>query len=106
MFFDNAAGAQIPQIALNAVKQHMVERNVPRGGRYLRSRAVVEAIAHARQSPACSQLIAQKLHTNGIPKTYVHRAAACAKLSPHEVAKAGLAALSVHPLRLDTAVRK
>ena len=53
-----------------------------------------------------SWLIAQNLHTNGIPKTYVQRAAACAKLPPHEVAKDGSAAQSVHPLRLDTAVRK
>src|ERR1700752_4744236 len=52
IFFDNAAGAQIPQIALDAVIEHLVERNVQRGGRYLRSRAVDEAIAHARQSVA------------------------------------------------------
>ncbi len=52
IFFDNAAGAQIPQIALDAVMQHLVERNVQRGGRYSRSRAVDEAIAHARQSVA------------------------------------------------------
>jgi cysteine desulfurase family protein (TIGR01976 family) len=52
IFFDNAAGAQIPQIALDAVIEHLVERNVQRGGRYLRSRAVDETIAHARQSVA------------------------------------------------------
>jgi cysteine desulfurase family protein (TIGR01976 family) len=52
IFFDNAAGAQIPQIALDAVMQHLVERNVQRGGRYLRSLAVDETIAHARQSVA------------------------------------------------------
>ncbi len=34
IFFDNAAGAQVPQVVLDAVNQHLVERNVQRGGRY------------------------------------------------------------------------
>ncbi|HEV2387889.1 MAG TPA: cysteine desulfurase-like protein [Candidatus Acidoferrales bacterium] len=51
-FFDNAAGAQIPQAALEAVQRHLVERNVQRGGRYTRSREVDAAIDRARQSVA------------------------------------------------------
>ncbi|HET9399599.1 MAG TPA: cysteine desulfurase-like protein [Candidatus Acidoferrales bacterium] len=52
IFFDNAAGAQIPQAALDAVTHHLVQRNVQRGGRYSQSRAVDETIAHARESVA------------------------------------------------------
>lgn len=52
IFFDNAAGAQIPQAALDAVTLHLVQRNVQRGGRYSQSRAVDETIARARQSVA------------------------------------------------------
>lgn len=52
IFFDNAAGAQIPQIALDAVTRHLVQRNVQRGGRYSQSQAVDETIARARQSVA------------------------------------------------------
>lgn len=49
-FFDNAAGAQVPQIVLDAVNQHLVERNVQRGGRYRHSREVDATIARARES--------------------------------------------------------
>jgi cysteine desulfurase family protein (TIGR01976 family) len=52
IFFDNAAGAQIPQCALDAVMKHLVQRNVQRGGRYSQSREVDESINHARQSVA------------------------------------------------------
>ena len=50
IFFDNAAGAQVPQIVLDAVNQHLVERNVQRGGRYRHSREVDATIARARES--------------------------------------------------------
>jgi cysteine desulfurase family protein (TIGR01976 family) len=50
IFFDNAAGAQVPQIVLDAVNQHLVERNVQRGGRYRHSREVDTTIARARES--------------------------------------------------------
>jgi cysteine desulfurase family protein (TIGR01976 family) len=51
-FFDNAAGAQIPQIVLDAVNHHLLECNVQRGGRYGRSREVDATISGARQSVA------------------------------------------------------
>ena len=31
-FFDNAAGAQVPQVVLDAVNHHLLECNVQRGG--------------------------------------------------------------------------
>jgi cysteine desulfurase family protein (TIGR01976 family) len=52
IFFDNAAGAQIPQIVLDAVNHHLLECNVQRGGRYAKSVAVDAAISRARQSIA------------------------------------------------------
>ena len=52
IFFDNAAGAQSPQAVLNAVANHLLHRNVQRGGRYKQSREVDEAIAQARASVA------------------------------------------------------
>jgi cysteine desulfurase family protein (TIGR01976 family) len=52
IFFDNAAGAQIPQLALDAVNHHLLECNVQRGGRYTKSREVDETIWRARQSVA------------------------------------------------------
>jgi cysteine desulfurase family protein (TIGR01976 family) len=52
VFFDNAAGAQVPQIVLDAVNRHLIEHNVQRGGRYAQSIAVDAAIAHARESVA------------------------------------------------------
>ncbi len=50
VFFDNAAGAQVPQAVFDAVNEHMLERMVQRGGRYPQSIAVDEAIARARVS--------------------------------------------------------
>ena len=41
-FFDNAAGAQVPQVVLDAVNHHLIECNAQRGGRYAKSRAVDE----------------------------------------------------------------
>ena len=52
IFFDNAAGAQIPQIVLDAVNHHLLECNVQRGGRYAKSREVDATIVRARQSVA------------------------------------------------------
>jgi cysteine desulfurase family protein (TIGR01976 family) len=51
-FFDNAAGAQVPQIVLDAVNHHLVECNVQRGGRYARSREVDETIVRTRKAVA------------------------------------------------------
>src|SRR6266550_1863275 len=52
IFFDNGAGAQIPQAALDAVQKHLILRNVQRGGRYRQSVEVDETIQRARQSVA------------------------------------------------------
>ena len=52
IFFDNAAGAQIPQVALDAVNRHLVDHNVQRGGRYRHSLAVDAAIDSGRASIA------------------------------------------------------
>jgi selenocysteine lyase/cysteine desulfurase len=52
IFFDNAAGAQSPATVLNAVADHLLHRNVQRGGRYRQSQEVDEAIARARESVA------------------------------------------------------
>jgi len=52
IFFDNAAGAQVPQTVLDAVNHHLIECNVQRGGRYTKSREVDEMILRARQSVA------------------------------------------------------
>jgi cysteine desulfurase family protein (TIGR01976 family) len=50
VFFDNAAGAQVPQVVLDAVQRHLLECNVQRGGRYAKSQEVDATIAKARQS--------------------------------------------------------
>ena len=52
IFFDNAAGAQVPQIVLDAVNHHLLECNVQRGGRYSKSREVDASILRARDSVA------------------------------------------------------
>lgn len=52
VFFDNGAGAQVPQIVLDAVRNHLLTRNVQRGGRYGKSREVDAAIQRARESVA------------------------------------------------------
>ncbi len=52
IFFDNAAGAQIPQVAFDAVHRHLLDHNVQRGGRYAKSQEVDATIARARQSVA------------------------------------------------------
>ena len=50
IFFDNAAGAQIPQVVFDAIHGHLLHRNVQRGGRYTKSMEVDDAIARARDS--------------------------------------------------------
>jgi cysteine desulfurase family protein (TIGR01976 family) len=52
IFFDNAAGAQIPQVVFDAVNQHLLECNVQRGGRYGKSMEVDASIERARESVA------------------------------------------------------
>jgi len=52
IFFDNAAGAQVPQAVLDAVNHHLIDHNVQRGGRYSQSLAVDATIARSRASVA------------------------------------------------------
>ena len=52
IFFDNGAGAQVPQTVVDAVQHHLIKRNVQRGGRYRHSLEVDEAIQKARESVA------------------------------------------------------
>jgi len=52
MFFDNAAGAQIPQRVFDAVNEHLVMRNVQRGGPYRESQEVDATIDRARKAVA------------------------------------------------------
>jgi cysteine desulfurase family protein (TIGR01976 family) len=52
VFFDNAAGAQVPQAVLDAVNKHLLVNNVQRGGRYPKSQEVDAVIARARASVA------------------------------------------------------
>jgi cysteine desulfurase family protein (TIGR01976 family) len=49
-FFDNAAGAQIPQAVFDAINGHLLKRNVQRGGRYAKSQEVDEVISRAREN--------------------------------------------------------
>jgi cysteine desulfurase family protein (TIGR01976 family) len=52
LFFDNAAGAQVPTNALVAVTDHLVARNVQRGGPYRRSQEVDAMIVRTRAAVA------------------------------------------------------
>jgi len=52
VFFDNGAGAQVPDTVLQAVTDHLLSRNVQRGGPYRQSREVDAMIARARESVA------------------------------------------------------
>jgi cysteine desulfurase family protein (TIGR01976 family) len=52
VFFDNAAGAQVPSTVMAAVADHLLMRNVQRGGPYPRSREVDGMIARTRESVA------------------------------------------------------
>jgi cysteine desulfurase family protein (TIGR01976 family) len=52
VFFDNAAGAQVPAGVIAAVTDHLIARNVQRGGPYRHSREVDTMIADARETVA------------------------------------------------------
>jgi len=52
LFFDNAAGAQVPANVIAAVTDHLVSRNVQRGGPYGRSQEVDAMIGRAREAVA------------------------------------------------------
>ena len=52
IFFDNAAGAQIPQVVFDAINGHLLHCNVQRGGHYAKSIEVDATIARARESVA------------------------------------------------------
>jgi cysteine desulfurase family protein (TIGR01976 family) len=52
VYFDNAAGAQLPQNVLDAVARHLLDINVQRGGRYEKSRDVDRMISTAREKVA------------------------------------------------------
>ena len=52
VYFDNAAGAQAPQIVLDAVAGHLLDVNVQRGGRYPKSMEVDRVIDRARERVA------------------------------------------------------
>lgn len=52
IFFDNAAGAQVPARVVAAVTDHLIARNVQRGGPYRQSREVDAMIARARAKVA------------------------------------------------------
>src|SRR5215472_19011268 len=52
IFFDNAAGAQLPARVIDAVKDHLVHRMVQRGGPDTLSREVDDVIERARAAVA------------------------------------------------------
>ncbi len=52
IFFDNAAGAQLPVRVIDAVRDHLVHRMVQRGGPYRLSREVDDVIERARAAVA------------------------------------------------------
>jgi len=52
IFFDNAAGAQLPARVVDAVRDHLIHRMVQRGGPYTLSREVDDVIERARATVA------------------------------------------------------
>src|SRR5207237_7527599 len=52
VFFDNGAGAQVPQRVLDAVHDLLLRRNVQRGGRYRQSREGDAVLTKARETVA------------------------------------------------------
>lgn len=52
IFFDNAAGAQIPQAGFDAINDHLLNHNVQRGGPYAKSRTVDASVQRGRESVA------------------------------------------------------
>ena len=49
IFFDNGAGAQIPQSVFDAIHGHLLHHNVQRGGRYAKSMEVNATISRSRE---------------------------------------------------------
>lgn len=49
IFFDNAAGAQVPDEVFDAMREYLLRHNVQRGGRYALSKQVDEQLAETRQ---------------------------------------------------------
>lgn len=49
VFLDNAAGAQVPDEVVEAMRTHLLKRNVQRGGRYRMSREVDAQISETRR---------------------------------------------------------
>jgi cysteine desulfurase family protein (TIGR01976 family) len=52
IYFDNAAGTQVPDCVIEALSEHLIRRNVQRGGRHRFSDEAAEAIVSARESLA------------------------------------------------------
>ena len=52
VFFDNGAGAQVPRGVFDAINEHLLQRNVQRGGRYRQSVEVDAVITNAREGIA------------------------------------------------------
>jgi cysteine desulfurase family protein (TIGR01976 family) len=52
VYADNAAGAQVPDEVIEAVRGHLTDRNAQRGGRYAESESVDRMIHEARESLA------------------------------------------------------
>jgi len=50
VYFDNAAGTQVPQGVVDAVSEHLLRRNVQRGGRYRFSEEVDQVVHETRES--------------------------------------------------------
>jgi len=49
IFFDNGAGAQVPDDVFEAIREHLLSRNVQRGGRYALSKRVDEQLDETRR---------------------------------------------------------
>jgi selenocysteine lyase/cysteine desulfurase len=60
VFFDNAAGAQVPKAVFDAIHEHLLVRNVQRGGRYSQSVAVDEILAQAEPASVRSSMRASR----------------------------------------------
>ena len=50
VYFDNAAGTQVPKGVADAVSEHLLRRNVQRGGRYRFSEEVDQVVHETRES--------------------------------------------------------
>ena len=70
VFLDNAAGAQIPTNVFAAIHEHLLARNVQRGGRYRESQEVDATIARARETVAVFLNAADPLLGSHAPETF------------------------------------